>query len=326
MLNLAEHENLVSSIADKEGRTGETIDTFGELIRQSYDSIEAYLYKLPAIYRHLVQLYYLNGLTQDKIAKHLDISQAAVSTRLATLKQRLRFVLQMPSQEPMQVKRDLHSVLAPEVAEFAICFYWEVLQNRVRSLIETSTSGASNKLRAIIREIELVQSKLDFDKVEDQEKLILTEAYLDYFRTIQISGDRHKFAYRKNDESRRGAHIECQESANELFSSAPTLFNVPDEEETPQRQTAPQVRRAPPEKLPVYLKITLTSAPIRIGDVWQSPTAQALAQETDAERAMPIIVLSKPKPQEPVPSPVYLKLFVGRPPIMCDHTNTLEAA
>ena len=224
MLNVSDHENLVSHIESTENRIGVTYDPFGELLKQSYNAIENHLFKLPAIYRHLVQLYYLNGLTQDKIAKHLNISQAAVSTRLATLKQRLKFILQMPSQEPMQVKRDLTSILPAGVAEFAICFYWEVLQNRVRSLIETSTSGASNKLRFIIREIEAVQANLDLAEAKDQEKLILSEAYLEYFRTIQISGDRHKFAYRKNDESRRGAHKESTALAAELFTTDPTIF------------------------------------------------------------------------------------------------------
>lgn len=90
--------------------------------------------------------------------------------------------------------------------------------------------------------MEETQANLDPNSVADQEKLILTESYLEYFRTIQISGDRHKFAYRKNDNKRRTSYIESPEAAKELFYDRPVLMTgAPDQPAEPARIRQPVV-------------------------------------------------------------------------------------
>lgn len=171
------------------------------VVRNSYDFISKYLSFLPTIDQDIARLYYVDGLSQDQIKNLFGVCQAAVSRRVKYIFIRLKFLLRAPSLNPVQVREELRFLFDDSLFEFAYMFYWELAQNRVKHYIETSQSGAANKLLKIIEALKEM-SLADIEESEDpddEKRKYLALVYLDYFQFIHRRSNVITFVFKKSD-------------------------------------------------------------------------------------------------------------------------------
>lgn len=170
------------------------------IIKNSFEFISKYLSFLPPIDQDIARLYYLDGLSQDQIKKLFGVCQAAISRRLKYIFIRIKFLLRAPSLNPIQVREELRVLLDDSLFEFAYMFYWELAQNRVKYYIETSQSGAANKLLKIISVLKNLSELTEESKDPDWEKKkYLALVYLDYFQFIHKKSNVITFVFKKSD-------------------------------------------------------------------------------------------------------------------------------
>ena len=79
----------------------------------SLEDISPFLHRLPAKEQDLVDLYYFRRKRQKDIAKMFNISQGAVSHRLARARKRLRFLKDMPKVEDRVLMQKLKTAFPP---------------------------------------------------------------------------------------------------------------------------------------------------------------------------------------------------------------------
>ena len=97
---------------------------------------------------------------------------------------RIKFIIKMPTLNPLQVREDFAKIFPPELHEFAYLFYFFYSQNRVKNFILTSQSGASNKHAQIVRYLEdIVNSRGEEDTVDERQYLAMV--YLEYFQYLR---------------------------------------------------------------------------------------------------------------------------------------------
>lgn len=173
------------------------------IIRESFDFIARYLNFLPAIDQDIAKLYYVDGLSQDQIKKLFGVCQAAISRRVKFIFVRIKFLLRTPSLNPIQVREDLRFLLEDDLFEFAYLFYWELAQNRVKYYIETSQSGAANKLIKIIEYLKnITDSETKEGDAEADKRKYLALVYLDYFQFIYKKSNVITWVFKKSDKYR----------------------------------------------------------------------------------------------------------------------------
>jgi hypothetical protein len=172
------------------------------VVKSSFEFISRYLSFLPPVDQDIARLYYVEGLAQDQIKKLFGVCQAAISRRIKFIFVRIKFLLRAPSLNPVQVREDLRSLFGDDLFEFAYLFYWELAQNRVKYFIETSQSGAANKLIKIIQILEEICSEDDPKNVELDRNKCLALIYLDYFRFIHKKSNVITHIFKKSDKHR----------------------------------------------------------------------------------------------------------------------------
>jgi len=177
-------------------------ESFKALIKDSYEYIVRYFSLLSAMDHNIARLYYIEGMSQDQISDLVGISQAAVSRRLKYILDRVKFLLKMPSLDPILVREELGELFPPELFEFAYFFYWELVQNRVKFFIKTSQSGAAHKFQKIVEYLEKIEAKEDIEERTRYLALI----YLDYFRFIKESNT-ITYLCKKNDSIRSNSLV-----------------------------------------------------------------------------------------------------------------------
>ena len=116
-------------------------DIFSDLFKNNLQTIYKPFLWLPLVDQHYYRLYYMQGFSQRHIKTLLDISQSAVGRRLISVQDKLKFLIRMPSLDPIQVKSDLYELLGDELWETALFYYWECNQTRVAAILETTPSG-----------------------------------------------------------------------------------------------------------------------------------------------------------------------------------------
>lgn len=79
----------------------------------SLDDIKPFLHRLPAKEQDLMDLYYFRQKRQKDIARMFNISQGAVSHRLARARKRLKFLKDMPKVEDRVLLLKLKSLFSP---------------------------------------------------------------------------------------------------------------------------------------------------------------------------------------------------------------------
>lgn len=174
------------------------------VVKGSFDFIAKYLSFLPAIDQDIARLYYVDGLSQDQIKKLYGVCQAAISRRIKYIFIRIKFLLRAPSLNPIQVREDLRNIFEDDLFEFAYLFYWELAQNRVKYYIETSQSGAANKLIKIIEYLTaLSSSEVKAGDFEGGLKKHLALIYLDYFRFIHKRSNVITHIWKKSDKHKQ---------------------------------------------------------------------------------------------------------------------------
>lgn len=169
------------------------------IVKNSFDFVTRYLSFLPPIDQDIARLYYVDGLSQDQIKKLFGVCQAAISRRIKYIFIRIKFLLRAPSLNPIQVREELRFLLDDTLFEFAYLFYWELAQNRVKYYIETSQSGAANKLIKIIAELKKLSelSETSNDPLWEKKKY-LALVYLDYFNFIHKKSNVITFVFKKS--------------------------------------------------------------------------------------------------------------------------------
>lgn len=171
-----------------------------DLIQESQSFILRYFLMLPPIDYNIARLYYLEGLSQDQISQLFSITQAAVSRRLKFITTRVKFLLKMPTLNPIQVREDFQDLFPPHLFEFAYFFYWENAQNRVKFFIKTSQSGAANKFVKILKYLEsLTQDSSQTLDPDQDRKRYLAFIYLEYFHYTRQKANIISFLFKKND-------------------------------------------------------------------------------------------------------------------------------
>lgn len=166
----------------------------GDMMKSGFGLIRRYLAMLPPVDFEIARFYYLQDMSQEQVSKLLGISQAAVSRRLKFILRRLKFLIKMPSKNPLQVREDFTVLFEDSLFEPAYYFYWELTQNRVRHYIDTSQSGAANKFVQIV---EHLQGIVDDEGYADREKRYLALIYLDYFRHIKDRSNVISYLFKK---------------------------------------------------------------------------------------------------------------------------------
>jgi hypothetical protein len=154
--------------------------------------------------------YYLDGQSQAQVSSYLGVTQAAVSRRLKSIRSRLRSLLKMPTEDPIQVYNDLKELFPANLFEFAYFFYHEFAQNRVKHFINTSQAGAANKLERVIKHLEKVSEEGQKSAGEDEAPQVITNrqslarSYLDYFRYTRDKSNIVTFLPKRNNAVRAG--------------------------------------------------------------------------------------------------------------------------
>lgn len=178
------------------------METLKSLLTNLYPFIARYLPQLSRVDQEIADLYYIHGLSQNQICSLLEITQAAVSRRLKIILNRIKFLIKMPSLNPVRVRNELLMILPPHLIEYAVIFYWIQAQNRAKYLIETTQSGAANKLHQILRYLEAKAAEVQDPDAEPDKQTYLTLIYLDYFRYILRNSNALICIYKKNDKFR----------------------------------------------------------------------------------------------------------------------------
>lgn len=185
-----------------------------DLIQESRGFISRYFLMLPPIDYHIARLYYFDGLSQDQISQLFNITQAAVSRRLKFITARVRFLLKMPTLNPIQVRDDFEQLFPPSLFELAYFFYWENAQNRVKHFIKTSQSGAANKFAKVMEYLENLVAQPEEGLDEDTaHKRYLALVYLEYFRYTRHKANIITYLFKKNDSVR----AECLVQGPSIF-------------------------------------------------------------------------------------------------------------
>jgi len=153
-----------------------------DLMKRSFPFIKKYLAMLPPVDLAISKYYFLQDMSQEQVSMLLGVSQAAVSRRLKFILRRLKFLLKMPSRNPIQVREDLNLLFPEPLFAPAYYFYWELTQNRVRHYIDTSQSGAANKFSQLLDYLEKI---IEDESMEGTKEHYLACIYLDYFRYIR---------------------------------------------------------------------------------------------------------------------------------------------
>ena len=170
-----------------------------ETISDNYQYFHRFLEHLPRIDQEMARFYYIDRLSQTQIASLFGICQAAVSYRLKFILSRIKFIIKMPTLNPLQVREDFLKIFPSDLYEFAYLFYFIRSQNRVKNFITTSQSGASNKHSQIIKHLETLKKETEDDKgdpkIAEQHYLVLV--YLDYFRYIKKCSNVLSCLYKK---------------------------------------------------------------------------------------------------------------------------------
>lgn len=182
---------------------------FSNLISQGYPLLVKYYPYLSPLDQDMLRLYYIYGMSQNNIANLMGWVQAAVSRRIKSVFDRIKFLIKRPTNNPIEVREDLMELFPDHLFEFAYFFYWELTQNRVKLFIESSQSGAANKLIQIIDFLESEKSRVSKLSLEDPSVLrtqYLVLTYLEHFYFIRERSNILSFLYKKNDFLRSHAH------------------------------------------------------------------------------------------------------------------------
>lgn len=170
-------------------------DLFAELFKDNFKTIYKQFLLLPLIDQQLYHLYYVQNFSQGHIKGILGVSQSAVGRRLSSIQDKLKFLLRMPSLNPVHVRRDLRRLLDDSLWETAFFYYWECNQNRVANMLETTPSGASYRLDRILRDLSKLAEAGDEEGSSELKFLALS--YLDYFRFIKARANIINFIFKK---------------------------------------------------------------------------------------------------------------------------------
>lgn len=220
-LSYDEHPELFSLIFRRSGQA-QSRQSLRDLIMDSQGFILRYFMMLPQIDYTIARLYYIERLSQDQISEILNITQAAVSRRLKFILVRVKFLLKMPTLDPIQARQDFLDLFPEELFEFAYFFYWECAQNRVKYFIKTSQSGAANKFARVMDYLEelaaLDEKTLEEDDPRQRQKM-LALIYVEYFRYTRSKSNIITYLFKKADHLRSRALV-----------NGPSIYTVDTEE------------------------------------------------------------------------------------------------
>lgn len=209
-ISIDDVEALATAAADKGGTVYRSSKAeFSSLISRGYPLIVRYYPYLSPLDQDMLRLYYVYGMSQNNIAHLMGWVQAAVSRRLKGVFDKIKFLIKRPTNDPLEVREDFKELFPDHLNEFAYFFYWELTQNRVKLFIETSQSGAANKLTQILQFLEEEQRGLQKTNSQEPDQLrrqYLVSTYLEYFSFIRERSNILSFLYKKNDSLRTGAH------------------------------------------------------------------------------------------------------------------------
>lgn len=170
------------------------------VVKNSFEFVSKYLSFLPPIDQDIAKFYYVDGMSQDQIKKLFGVCQAAISRRVKFIFVRIKFLLRAPSLNPIQVREELRELFDDTLFEFAYMFYWELAQNRVKYFIETSQSGAANKLLKILSVLErMTQWDATSNDPLWERKKFLALVYFDYFQFIHKKSNVITFVFKKSE-------------------------------------------------------------------------------------------------------------------------------
>ena len=119
-----EFSNHYSHLAQIEAkRQPQPFESLKSLMSDSYHFVIKYINHLSKVDQDMARLYYIDGLSQNQICALFGIVQAAVSRRLKIITKRIKFLIKMPSLNPIQVRQDIMTIFDPSLVEFAYHFY-----------------------------------------------------------------------------------------------------------------------------------------------------------------------------------------------------------
>lgn len=208
-ISFDDHPELFSLIEHKRAK-GHNKSSLRSLVQDSEKYVQMYIALLPPVDRTVAHLYFIESLSQDQISELIGVTQAAVSRRLKFIRSRIKLLMRMPTLSPIQVREDFRFLFPPELFEFAYFFYFEYAQNRVKHFINTSQSGAANKLDRVIgylKDIMAPAMQWDGSLGALDGKQYVAKAYLDYFEYTRHKANIITFLFKGNDERRAGSIV-----------------------------------------------------------------------------------------------------------------------
>jgi len=103
----------------------------------SYEEMKPFLSRLPPREVDLIELYYCEGKNQKDIAKIFDVTQGAVSSRLARAKKRLTFLRNLPKIS----EEEIDAVLKGHFEEMEL----EIIKLMIQTTCQSKTAEILNK-------------------------------------------------------------------------------------------------------------------------------------------------------------------------------------
>jgi predicted XRE-type DNA-binding protein len=143
----------------------------------------------------IARMYWIEGLTQEQLAMVLHLTQCAISKRLKSILLKLRFIIQTPSLDPIQVKSDLESLLEGEdreIIEIAYLQFFEGSLSRTATILGISPTRVSSYMKQIIQTL----------AAKAIEGGVIAEKYFQYYKRAMNSAGVLQNHYKKNDRQR----------------------------------------------------------------------------------------------------------------------------
>lgn len=175
-----------------------TKDDFNQI--ENRDILFKYLKHLSIIDSSFVMLYYMYRMSQNSISQFLkmsnygEISQVGVSVRIRRAFEKIKFLLNFPKLDLIDIREDFRYLFPKNLFEPAYFFYWNRTQSRTKYFLNMTQCGSAFKIDDVIKFLSQV-----IKENKDENKVFLSLTYLDFFKKIRSQSSIMNVSFRNEN-------------------------------------------------------------------------------------------------------------------------------
>lgn len=179
-------------------------ENFNDL--ENKDILFKYLKFVSIIDSTFIMLSYMYKMSQNSIRNlfqdiqssdnsTISISQVGVSVRLKRALEKIKFLLNCPNLDFIDVREDFLKLFPEHLFDIAFYFYWNHTQSRTKYFLNITQCGSAFKLKSVIDYLSnIIESKPSEDLV------FLADSYLEFFKVIQEKSNLFNIFFRNDFE------------------------------------------------------------------------------------------------------------------------------